>query len=102
MGLLDGSISAIHPDTGDTVWRYDSGSPMVSVQSPDTLVSGDTTTPTFFPGADGGLYHYNKIGGQLEVCTSAYARPLHSLCAVSRALKTVTFLPFEQTLWFLP
>ena len=67
VGLLDGSVNALDPDTGATVWRYDSGSPMVSVQTPDTVVAGHTSTPTFFPGADGGLYHYNKEGGQLEV-----------------------------------
>lgn len=53
------------------LWRYDSGSPMLSVQTLETLVPGQRSTPTFFPGADGGLYHYKKDDGALEVLTSS-------------------------------
>lgn len=71
VGLLDGTLNAIDPDTGAMLWRYDSGSPMVSVQTLESLIPGQRATPTFFPGADGGLYHYNSNGGNLEVLLCA-------------------------------
>ena len=74
VGLLDGTLNAIDPETGAMLWRYDSGSPMVSVQTLEWLIPGQRATPTFFPGADGGLYHYNSDGGNLEVCRAPATR----------------------------
>jgi outer membrane protein assembly factor BamB len=67
VGLLGGILHAVDPDSGESIWEFDSGSPMVSAHSPDTLIG---SAPTFFPGADGALYHYNKEARHLEVSTS--------------------------------
>jgi hypothetical protein len=40
---------------------------MVSSHAPEALSHGRAQAPTFFPGADGGLYHYNAAEGNLEV-----------------------------------
>jgi outer membrane protein assembly factor BamB len=67
VGQLDGVLKGIDTATGETIWQFDSGSPLVSAHTPDSLSRGRVNAPTFFPGADGGLYHYNQGEGKLEV-----------------------------------
>lgn len=69
VGQLDGVLKGIDTATGETIWQFDSGSPLVSSHTPDALSRGHVGAPTFFPGADGGLYHYNQGEGKLEVRT---------------------------------
>lgn len=71
VGQLDGVLKGIDTATGETIWQFDSGSPLVSSHTPDALSKGHNSAPTFFPGADGGLYHYNQGEGKLEVRTAA-------------------------------
>lgn len=73
VGQLDGVLKGIDAVTGEMIWQFDSGSPLVSSHTPDALSRGHVSSPTFFPGADGGLYHYNGDEGKLEVCCRVLA-----------------------------
>lgn len=95
VGLLDGSLNAIDPETGAVLWRYDSGSPMLSVETLETLVPGQHSTPTFFPGADGGLYHYKKDGGHLEVLPELIL-VVHCLVVSGYAAHAHMYVPIQS------
>ena len=71
MGLLDGSLQALDPTNGQTLWHFDSGDSLIASHAQDSLVSATHERPSFFPGVDGCLYHINHEDKQLEVSAVA-------------------------------
>lgn len=61
VGNLDGTISALDSDTGQHLWLFDSGSPLVS-----SGFSHGSEGQQVFPGVDGSLYVI-KNSGDLKI-----------------------------------
>lgn len=68
VSLLDGRVVAVDPSSGNILWTFDSGSPLLSVQQSEASPPG----VHIFPGVDGGLYAYHGVDSEtakLEVST---------------------------------
>jgi hypothetical protein len=79
VGLLDGSLNALDPTNGQTLWDFSSGAALVGSHTPHSVIAAPSGTPDFFPGVDGGLYHVNHDQRQLEVCMHSPAQ-IRSTC----------------------
>jgi outer membrane protein assembly factor BamB len=64
VSLLDGNVVALDEATGETLWAFDTGSPLVSASGTTDGEggSGADGPSTIFPGADGSLYAYRHNG----------------------------------------
>ncbi|KAK9823205.1 hypothetical protein WJX72_001091 [[Myrmecia] bisecta] len=62
VSLLDGSLAALDSETGEQLWRFDSGSPLVSASGTASKQQAGRRPHTIFPGADGALYSYHSDG----------------------------------------
>lgn len=71
MSLLDGTVRAVDRSSGETLWTFSSGGPLVQAHrsvsdGPDggggVAIRG-RTNPTVFPGVDGSLYAYGGGDG---------------------------------------
>ena len=58
MTLLDGHVVALNPASGQVLWTFDSGAPLVSAKQTPGL--------NVFPGADGGLYAYHGMRREVD------------------------------------
>mmetsp|Transcript_7719 Transcript_7719/g.21964 ORF Transcript_7719/g.21964 Transcript_7719/m.21964 type:complete len:1257 (+) Transcript_7719:192-3962(+) len=56
VGLLDGTVESLDIKTGQRLWRFNSGPPLVS--SSASSLQPNQHSPLIFPGADGSLYTY--------------------------------------------
>ena len=67
VGKLDGTLTALELQTGQVLWSFDSGAPLVS--SGKGLSAGSSIVPHVFPGADGTLYRVQRggVGAKIEV-----------------------------------
>ncbi len=69
--LLDGRVVAVQQDSGQVLWTFDTGTPLVTVKQGQSVAPG----LRIFPGVDGGLYAYGtalasadgSAGAKLEV-----------------------------------
>lgn len=61
--LLDGSLVALDADTGQTLWTFDTGLPLLS--SSGFANAGRGSKQAIFPATDGTLYSY-KLGSDGE------------------------------------
>lgn len=58
--LLDGSLVSLDPETGQTLWTFDSGLPLLSSSGLSERPDGGKRA--IFPGTDGTLYSYQPGG----------------------------------------
>ena len=64
VSLLDGTVRAVDARTGETMWSFDSGGPLVRAHGSPTGADSTggvairPTSPVVFPGVDGSLYAY--------------------------------------------
>lgn len=87
VSLANGQLLALDEDTGDLLWTFDTGAPLLSSTNPAMTsdlsksgVHGDGDDATavkdgIFPGTDGSLYIYRAGGGgipKIEVCYTYY------------------------------
>ena len=60
VSLLDGRVVAVDPRSGNILWTFDSGSPLLSVQQSESSPPG----LHIFPGVDGGLSANHGVDSQ--------------------------------------
>ena len=93
MSLLDGTVRAVDRSSGETLWTFSSGGPLVQAHrsGADGSGRGDTdgvairgrTNPTVFPGIDGSLYAYGGGESSADGSGSGEGRPVLDVMAVS-------------------
>ena len=91
MSLLDGTVRAVDRSSGETLWTFSSGGPLVQAHRSGAdgsrggggVAIRGRTNPTVFPGVDGSLYAYGGGESSADGSGSGEGRPVLDVMAVS-------------------